>query len=231
MLHSLIGGSVGAGKYVPFSFADRGNLWPSTPVDGFVPAQAQHDAAGIAQGLIAGTLVATETGWQPVDDLQPGDRIVTFDHGMRPLRAVRISTLYTAAEAAPQRLWPLSIPAGVLGNRSALKVLPDQPVLIESDAAEVLYGDAFLMLPVGVLDGYRGITRVPPAREMSVVALEFDNDEVVYVNGTLLAQCPAPEVATTEGQIERLRGAAPLRYQRLTEQQGRRLVEAMQLGA
>jgi hypothetical protein len=232
MLHSLVGGSIGAGKYVPFSFADRSNLWPVEVAEAPDMTLARHDSASIAQGLIAGTLVATEQGWQSVEDLQSGDRVITFDHGMRPVRAVRVSTLYTAADAAPRSLWPVSVPAGALGNRTEMQLLPGQPVLIESDAAEALYGDAFLMVPAGVLDGYNAITRAAPEREVTVVTLEFDDDEVIYTNGTLLVQCPAAEGSYFRGQVDRLNtvaNASP--YQRLTEQQGRRLVEAMHLQA
>ncbi|MCB1388468.1 MAG: Hint domain-containing protein [Rhodobacteraceae bacterium] len=217
------------GRFVPFSFADRSDLWPADLVDATDAGLQCPDVASLAQGLIAGTLVATDLGWQPVEDLQAGDRIVTFDHGMRPLKAVRISTLHTAAGSAPSGVWPLSIPAGVLGNRTAMRVLPGQPLLIESDAAEVLYGDAFLMVPAGVLDGYKGIQRVAPEREVTVVTLEFEGDEVVYTNGTLLVQCAAAESRAYPERVEHARCLTPVVYQRLTEQQGRRLVAAMTL--
>lgn len=227
MLHSVVGSTIGRGKYVPFSMVERSDLWPAARNDSAGAGAAPHDLAGVAQGLIAGTLVATELGWQPVEDLQTGDRVITFDNGMRPLKSVKIATLYTAAEAAPRSVWPLAIPEGVLGNRTAMQIMPGQSLLIESDAAEALFGDAFLMVQAGVLDGFRGIGRAAPAPEVTVVTLEFEGDEVVYANGTVLVQCPAAG-AKTAG-IGTIAMARALPYQRLTDQQGRRLIAAMHL--
>ena len=221
MLGDLNGSFAGKGRRIAHSFADRGDSWPAAFAaaatnSGHLPGQT------IGEGLIAGTLVATELGWQPVEDLQPGDRVVTFDSGMRPLKAVNKSVLHSAAEAAPRQVWPMQVPAGALGNRTAMALLPGQPVLIESDAAEALYGDAFPMVPAGVLEGHNGITRTPPAKECVIVALEFDEDEVVYANGMLLVHCGANRSAST---LEARFGQTP--HQRLTDQQARSLMKAM----
>ncbi|WP_333828354.1 Hint domain-containing protein [Pararhodobacter sp.] len=149
---------------------------------------SDHDV--IAEGMIAGTLVATDLGWQPVEDLQAGDRVVTFDNGMRPLKAVGVSTLWTAANQAPRAVWPLLVPERALGNRTALTLLPEQAVLIESDEAEAMFGDPFTLVTAASLEGYKGITRVPPSREMKIVTLQFAEEEVVYANGTTLVHCP-----------------------------------------
>ena len=223
MLHNWVGGMLGRGSFAPYSFADRSDLWAEQHLAASVPAQGWHETGALAEGLIAGTLVATEMGWQPVQDLQIGDRVVTFDSGMRPLKAMRVSTLWTAAAEAPVGLWPLHLPAGALGNRTDMLLLPDQPLLIESDAGEDLFGDAFTLVPAGALDGYNGITRTAPAREVTVVTLEFADDEVVYANGTLLAQCRSGR--TSADATVTLGDSSP--YQCLTETQGRRLVAAM----
>ena len=162
MLHNWVNGIVSRGQYIPFSFADRSNLWPDE-VDLAPSAKlGQRDFGSIADGLIAGTLVATELGWQPVEDLRTGDRVVTFDNGMRRLKSVRISALFTNGHDAPKQVWPLLIPARALGNRDEIRILPDQAVLIESDEGEALFGDPFTMVNAGVLDGFKGITRTPP---------------------------------------------------------------------
>ncbi|WP_164736707.1 Hint domain-containing protein [Pararhodobacter zhoushanensis] len=227
MLHNWVGGMLGQGCFVPYSFADRGNVWSEHEAAHRVPTQSWHETGALAEGLIAGTLVATELGWQPVEDLQVGDRVVTFDNGMRPLQSVRVSTLWTAAAAAPTGLWPLHLPAGALGNRTAMLLLADQPVLIESDAGEDLFGDAFTLVPAGALEGYKGVTRTAPAREVTIVTLEFADDEVVYANGTLLVQCRNGHrpTASTPNATLTLGDSSP--YRCLTETQGRCLVAAM----
>lgn len=230
MLHGLMGGVGNRGQYLPFSFSDRSNLFAGERVDATTSALGQHDFGQVAGGLVAGTLVATDLGWQPVEDLRTGDRVVTFDSGMRPLRAVRISTLWTAEADAPRAVWPLQVPVRALGNRTTMTLMPEQAVLIESDEAESMYGDPFMLVSAGVLDGHKGITRVPPQREVTVVTLEFESDEVVYANGTLLVHCPADRVDTVRGVEELMSTGSHGCYQRLTDMQGRKLVAAMHAG-
>ncbi|MCB1359613.1 MAG: Hint domain-containing protein [Rhodobacter sp.] len=227
MLQSWMGGLSDFRATIPFAFADRGNAWDGTFSAAKDASMGRNEPGSVAEGLIAGSLVATDLGWLPVEDLRPGDRVVTFDHGMRPLKSVSVATLWTAAQEAPRAAWPLSIPARALGNRTEMQVLPEQALLIESDAAETLYGDAFTVVSAGALDGYRGITRVPPSREITTVTLEFDGDEVVYVNGTLLAHCPARQTETVRTAEELMAWGSHGTYQRLTDAQSRRLVAAM----
>lgn len=227
MLHGLTGGFGNRGMYLPFSFADRSNLFAGEMIEAGTSPLGQNDFGTLAGGLIAGTLVATDLGWQPVEDLRTGDRVVTFDNGMRPLRGVQVSTLYTAEHDAPRSVWPLLVPARALGNRTAMTLMPEQAVLIESDQAEAVYGDPFMLVSAGVLDGHKGIARVAPQRQITVVMLEFESDEVVYANGTLLVHCPADRVETVRGIEEMMNTGAHGCYQRLTDVQGRRLMAMM----
>jgi hypothetical protein len=228
MLNGLTGTIGNRGAYFPFSFADRSNLFAGEAIDTTVHALGQNDFGTLGTGLIAGTLVATDLGWQPVQDLRAGDRVVTFDNGMQVLHSVRVSSLWTAQAEAPRKLWPMQVPARALGNRTEMRLMPEQAVLIESDQAEELYGDPFLLVSAGTLEGYKGITRVPPQREVTVVTLQFQGDEVVYVNGTLLAHCPAPRIETVRSAEEMMMTGSDSLYQRLTDPQARRLVAAMQ---
>ncbi|MCL4676753.1 MAG: Hint domain-containing protein [Pararhodobacter sp.] len=227
MLHSWVGVTNNRRQSVPFSFSDRSDLWPGHAADTTAGTLDRNDFGSIARGLIAGTLVATEMGWQPVEDLRPGDRVVTFDNGMRPLKAVHVSSLWTTESNAPRGVWPLEVPRRALGNREVIRLLPDQSVLIESDEAEALFGDPFIMVSAGVLDGHKGITRVPPAREMLIVTLEFARDEVVYANGTMLVHCPLAWADTVHSAEELMTVGSSNLYQHLTEAQGRLLVAAM----
>ena len=227
MLHSWVGSTNNRRDNLPYSFSDRSDLWPTHFADTAESMVGRNDYGSLAEGLIAGTLVATEMGWQPVEDLRTGDRVVTFDNGMRPLKSVSVSTLWTVEASAPRNVWPMEVPAKALGNRETLRLLPDQSVLIESDEAEDLFGDPFMMVNAGVLDGYKGITRVPPAREMVIVTLVFDADEVVYASGTTLVHCPNEHIAMVSSAEELMSTGSNALYQRLTDAQGRRLIDAM----
>ncbi|PVH29059.1 Hint domain-containing protein [Pararhodobacter oceanensis] len=227
MLHSWVSTSNNRKDTLPYSFSGRGDLWSVQTVGDSGPMAAGREIASIASGLIAGTMVATELGWQRVEDLRSGDRVVTFDNGMRPLKTVQISTLWTAESAAPRGLWPLEVPAKALGNREAIRLLPDQAVLIESDEAEALYGDPFMMVKANVLEGYNAITRVPPMREMKIVTLVFEGDEVVYASGTTLVHCPNEQGEMVHSAEEMMLTGGKVHYQQLTDRQARRLIDAM----
>lgn len=228
MLQSWVGSSLNRKGVLAYSFSDRGDLWPAELDENPLPTLEGKDAGGLAQGLIAGTRVATELGWTPVEDLRSGDRVVTFDNGMQPLKAVRLSSLWTAEDRAPRSLWPLSVPTRALGNRSEIRLLPDQTVLIESDEAEDMFGDPFTMVTAASLDGYNGIARVPPTREVTVVSLTFEGSEVVYVNGTTLVQCPNDQIATVTSVEDLMETGSAIHYQHLSPIQTRRLMQVMQ---
>lgn len=150
---------------------------------------AWNGQPGVAAGLVSGTRVATRMGWRPVEAIAVGDDVLTFDHGLQTVIEVRREVVWNANSTCPQHLWPLLVPAGALGNLQETYLLPEQQVLVESDAAEDYLGDPFAMLPAAALDGFRGITRQKPADMIEVVTLHFRRDEVVFANiGALFFQ-------------------------------------------
>lgn len=145
--------------------------------------------AGLAEGMVAGTHIATSMGWRPVEAIAVGDMVMTFDHGLRPVMAVHRSQLFAGRNACPRHMMPLAVPEGALGNASAMLLLPEQNVLVESDLAESVFGDPFALIPAAALEGYRGIGRITPHQRVEIVVLQFAEDEVVYANGTGLIHC------------------------------------------
>jgi hypothetical protein len=224
MLQNWVGVTLGNKSFV--ASAERGDVWP-VEAETLRLARGRNSFGMIAEGLLAGTLIATEMGWQDVRDLQPGDRIVTFDNGMQPLRALRESVLMTGGEQTPRLTWPLHVPSGALGNRSDLTLLPEQAVLIETDVAEDLFGDPFTLVVAGGLEGYKGISRAAPAREMRVYTLEFAGEEIVYANGTTLLHCPRQTARRVTSAEELMGVGATSLYARLPRAQSETLVSLL----
>ncbi len=162
-------------------YAERSDAWGG--------ASAETVDMGYAEGIASGTLIATDKGWRPVQMLAVGDMVLTFDNGGERVLEVSRRVLWRGQGVCPRALWPLAVPAGVLGNRRAMLLLPDQNVMIESDLAEVLFGDPFALLPAAALQGYFGITRVCPHGTIEVVAIRFAEDQVVYANGSGMLHC------------------------------------------
>lgn len=152
--------------------------------------ETANRATGLAFGLVAGTQVATAMGWRPVEAITLGDLVLTFDRGLQPVRSVSKGLHWGKATPCPTALQALTVPAGALGNQDEMTLMPEQSVLVESDTADALFGDPFTLIGAAELDGFRGITRVPPTGELDVIQLHFDADEIVFVGRGALTFCP-----------------------------------------
>ena len=158
---------------------------------GATPAHPVDEFLGTAgEGIACGTRIATAIGWRPVEAIAAGDPVLTFDHGMQEVLRVERRALW-AGLTTPRADWPLMVPAGALGNRSEMVLLPGQSVLIESDLAEESFGDPFVLVRAMMLDGHRGITRIRPPVRVDIATLHFARDEVVYANAGAMFLCGA----------------------------------------
>lgn len=204
--------------------------------DGFTRRDAAHPAdwpgngarvgGAIAQeslsGLVTGTLVATTRGWVPVEAIAAGARISTFDHGTQSVIAVTRTVT---------RIRPVLVPPGALGNDAALTLMPDHSVLVESDAAERLFGDPYAILKARHLAGWRKIhhAEVQPSsrlHERELVTLHFAAPEVLRINGGVRVMADAPLPADLSRDIfSSIRLPAP--YASYSGRTARLLVAAM----
>ncbi len=140
-------------------------------------------------GMVAGTKVATRAGWAAVETIHEGQQVLTFDGGFQTVIAVTRHRLM--ADEGDMGAWPLSVPAGALGNRTDMTLLPHQSVMIESDRAEDLTGDPFALIPATALVGFRGISHSRPEAWVEVIQLHFAQDEIVFANIGALFLCRA----------------------------------------
>lgn len=145
---------------------------------------------GAASGILAGARVATSLGWRAADAIEAGDMVLTFDGGLQPVTAVSRRPVWAGEDPAPRAFWPLHVAAGALGNRQALRLLPRQFVMIESDAGEELFGDPFSLIRSNTLDGMTGVEAVAPSREQMAVVFHFDDEQVIFDQSGVLYYCP-----------------------------------------
>lgn len=150
-----------------------------------------QDTGSLEAGLLSGTRVATAMGWRPIEAIAEGDKVLTFDAGLQTIQKISRIKLWSEDEVCPRQFWPLEIPAGALGNRDLMHVLPGQSVMIESDVAENLYGDPFSLIPAEAVEGTNGVERVPPQGDVEVILLHFAEDQIVFANNGALFLCPA----------------------------------------
>jgi hypothetical protein len=131
----------------------------------------------------AGTLITTDQGDIAVEDLTPGMRVLSRDHGYVPLRAARAATIRKTVLRWNPSLCPVSIPAGVLGNTHTLTLSPAHRILVEGADVELVSGAAEALVPVHYFVGQAGIARLPTDRLVTYFHLLFDDHEVICSNG------------------------------------------------
>ena len=137
-------------------------------------------------GLVAGTLVETDCGWQPVETLRLGDRVQTYDGGLQSI--TRLQRIAISAEAMARR-GVLHVPGGALGNCDALFLLDNQQVMIEDPVVEKYFGGTSVLVPAQAMDGYCGIRRFFGGHRTCAVSLGFADEELIYANSGVLFHC------------------------------------------
>ena len=160
--------------------------------------EAAEALSFVTEGLLPGTRLAVPGGWVLVEHLSPGDRLLTFDGPAAVVVGLQRADARGGADW-PAHRWPLLVPPGVLDNADPLRLLPDQPVLLESDAAEHLFGDPFALVPAAALAGWRGILPAAPGPREQVVTPILMTDEVIYAAGGTLLWCPGDAAAGLPG--------------------------------
>ncbi|MEZ5715485.1 MAG: Hint domain-containing protein [Paracoccaceae bacterium] len=167
-------------------------LAPLEPKNDYLLVGIDRDGARTRMAQLActsftrGTHITLATGAQtPIEDLKPGDRILTRDDGPQELRWIGHTTQRAVGEFAP-----IVITAGTLHNARDLKVSPDHRLFIyqRSDqlgagrsellvkARHLLNGDTIFVQQGGFVDYFQ---------------LLFDRHQIIFAEGiaaeTLLA--------------------------------------------
>jgi len=141
-------------------------------------------------GLVFGTRVATPSGWRSAEGLVAGDWVLTFDNGMQRVTQVDHAPVWTGERRCPREFWMLDVPAGLCGNHAYLRLMPEQGVMVESDAAEMLLGDPFSIVPARALEVLPDVTRVPVDAQNMCVTLRFATAQVAFSEAGAMYLCP-----------------------------------------
>ena len=160
---------VGDGDEEDFNFTYTVDNGTNTDV-GFVNATS-------VPCFVAGTLIATPDGDQRAERLVPGDLVMTKDEGAQPLRWIGSRSVAAVGDFAP-----IHIRANTLGQHRDLLVSPLHRVLIKDNLAELLFGEAEVLVAARDLVNDHSITR-REGGEVTYVHLLFDRHQVVFSEG------------------------------------------------
>lgn len=127
--------------------------------------------------FVAGTLIRTPAGEVPVETLQAGDLVMTHDDGPQPLRWIGRRKVEARGAMAP-----IDIRAGTFGAHRRLLVSPQHRILVRDSLAELLFGEAEVLVAAKDLVNDRSI-RPREGGEVEYVHLLFDRHQIVFSEG------------------------------------------------
>ncbi|WP_424942947.1 Hint domain-containing protein [Aliiroseovarius crassostreae] len=124
-----------------------------------------------------GTRIETPYGPRRVQDLRPGDMVITRDNGAQPLRWVGSKSVVGRGDMAPIRF-----AKGAFGNDRALLVSPQHRMVHQSVDTRLLFDQSEVMIPAKHLINGHTVTR-EDRNEVTYFHLLFDQHEVVFAEG------------------------------------------------
>jgi hypothetical protein len=155
---------------------------------------------------VGGTLIETDIGPRPIDDLAVGDTVVTRDHGLQNIRWIGKSTVSGVGKLAPVRF-----SAGSLGQNLPsrdLLVSRQHRMLVSSTVCERMFGSAEVLVPAIKLTDLPGVFVEESLQPVTYYHLMTDQHDIIYAEGTpsetLLSGPQAIEVLPKEALEELL---------------------------
>ena len=125
----------------------------------------------------AGTLILTNKGPVPVQDLRPGDKVKTRDAGHQPILWFGATQVNAQDEHAPIVFQP-----GAIGNDRSLRVSPQHKMLVCGWQAELAMGVTEVFVAAKHLVNGTTITRAPQ-RNMSYFHILLPRHHVIQAEG------------------------------------------------
>ena len=142
--------------------------------------------------FVAGTMIRTPNGDVAVQALQPGDLVDTRDDGPQPLRWIGVRRVRAAGDFAP-----IYFQANTLGHHGALFLSPLHRVLIRDALAELLFGEAEVLIAARDLVNDKSIRPVHGGM-VDYVHILFDRHQVVFSEGLETESfLPGPQTANS----------------------------------
>ncbi len=125
------------------------------------------------------THVITAGGEKTVENLQPGDRVLTADNGLQPVRWIG----HQASIAKGFRA-PVHVPKNTVGANRDLLVSPEYRIVLSANQISFPAKAPVIQARAIDLVGQFGITQ-PPREEVTYYHLLFDHHEMIFVEGVL----------------------------------------------
>ncbi|WP_420397174.1 choice-of-anchor L domain-containing protein [Nioella sp.] len=154
----------------------------SITLEGVTPNQVDTIPELFAIGIpcfTPGAMIITADGERPVEDIRPGDMVLTADNGFQPVRWVGSRTLTSEELEVQPELKPVLIRKGAFGNDRKMLVSPQHGFVMKTDSGERL------IRAKHAAELYGGqIARIDrKCEQVTYVHIMFDRHEIVFAEG------------------------------------------------
>ncbi|PTX58037.1 Hint domain-containing protein [Litoreibacter ponti] len=128
--------------------------------------------------FVAGTMLETPDGPCAIEMLEPGDLVLTKDHGPQPLRWIGARSVPATGDQTPIR-----IEGGAFGDHDTVSLSPQHRVLIRDERAEMLFGQQEVLVAAKDLINDHTVRRDKSRQTVTYVHILFDDHQVVFSEG------------------------------------------------
>ncbi|MEP5761209.1 MAG: Hint domain-containing protein [Litoreibacter sp.] len=152
------------------------------------PVFSMGDGFGTDSGVCfaAGTLITTDQGEKPVEDLCIGDQVLTLDHGYKTIKWIGCSRHTAATLARKPNLRPIVIKNGALGLNlpvGDLVVSRQHRVLVQSIIAERMFAQREILVAACALLPLDGVDIVEAQADVAYFHVMCEQHEILQSNG------------------------------------------------
>lgn len=162
------------------------DLWVvRAAVDRTETASHQREGGGVIC-FTPGTRIAAPGGFRLIEDLRPGDRILTKDNGPQPVLWAGSRRMTGARLHAMPHLRPIRFKAGALGidrPDGDLLVSPQHRMLVTGRAATALFNAAEVLVKAEDLRNDATICVDHALPEVTYIHILLDNHNIIWANG------------------------------------------------
>ena len=155
----------------------------------FLGSTADSDPSVAFSSLICfvrGSLIDTSRGPVAIEDLGPGDPVVTLDHGCQPIRWIGRRRLSHTELKGASHMYPVRIRAGCLGEalpNKDLMVSQQHRMLVRSTIVKRMFACGEVLVAAKHLLALDGVEIVEDLEEVEYYHLLFDQHEIIFGNG------------------------------------------------
>lgn len=172
---------IGAGESID-SNSPNGTAFVRNADGDFVEGTPNPDTPGVPC-FVAGTWIETSDGRKTVESLKLGDLIQTRDAGVQPVLGLRKVVIPVSRLKDDPALRPVRVPGALFGTTGPLTISPNHCILVVSGLAELLFGEAEVLIPAKHFVGRGAVEVTLTGKPVVYYHLLLADHQIVTSNG------------------------------------------------